>query len=32
MWDVNINFHYLFNITDKFKVYPIVGEHRQTSK
>ena len=32
MWDVNLNFHYLFNITDKFKVYLLVGKHRQTSK
>ncbi len=25
MWDANLNFHYLFNITDKFKAYPLVG-------
>ena len=25
MWDVNLNVHYLFPITDKLKVYPLVG-------
>lgn len=25
MWEINANAHYLFNIGDKFKVYPLVG-------
>lgn len=25
MWDINVNAHYLFPITDKIKVYPLVG-------
>lgn len=25
MWDVNVNVHYLFPLSDKFKVYPLVG-------
>ena len=25
MWDVNVNAHYLFPITDKIKVYPLAG-------
>lgn len=25
MWDLAINGHYLFNITEKFTIYPIVG-------
>lgn len=25
MWDINLNVHYLFPITDKFKIYPLVG-------
>ncbi len=25
MWDVNLNFHYLFNVAEKIKVYPLVG-------
>jgi len=24
-WDLNANLHYLFNITDKFTVYPMAG-------
>lgn len=24
-WDVNFNLHYLFHITDKFKLYPLGG-------
>lgn len=25
LWDVSANAHYLFNVTDKFAVYPLVG-------
>lgn len=25
MWEINANAHYLFNVADKFKVYPLVG-------
>ena len=25
MWDVNANVHYLFDVADKFKVYPLAG-------
>lgn len=25
MWDINANVHYLFNVADKFKVYPLAG-------
>ena len=25
MWDININAHYLFNVAEKIKVYPLVG-------
>lgn len=25
MWDANVNLHYLFNITNKLQVYPVVG-------
>ena len=25
MWDVNLNVHYLFPITEKIKVYPLAG-------
>ena len=25
MWDVNFNFHYLFPLSDKLKVYPLAG-------
>lgn len=25
MWDINTNVHYLFNVADKFKVYPLAG-------
>lgn len=25
LWDVSANAHYLFNVTDKFTVYPLVG-------
>lgn len=25
MWDVNLNIHYLFSLTDKLKVYPLAG-------
>lgn len=25
MWDINVNLHYVFSITDKFKVYPLAG-------
>ena len=25
MWDVNLNVHYLFPLTEKLKVYPLVG-------
>ena len=25
MWDVNLNAHYLFSLTDKLKVYPLAG-------
>lgn len=25
MWDVNLNVHYLFSLTDKLKVYPLAG-------
>ncbi|ERJ78130.1 porin family protein [Prevotella melaninogenica] len=25
MWDVNANVHYLFDVADKFKVYPVAG-------
>ena len=25
MWDINVNAHYLFPISEKFKVYPLVG-------
>ena len=25
MWDVNVNFHYLFNVADKFQLYPLAG-------
>lgn len=25
MWDVNVNFHYLFNVAEKFTVYPLAG-------
>ena len=25
MWDANVNLHYLFNITNKLQVYPLVG-------
>lgn len=24
-WDVNLNAHYVFNVTDKFHLYPLVG-------
>ena len=25
MWDINANVHYLFDVADKFKVYPLAG-------
>ena len=25
MWDINANVHYLFDVADKFKVYPVAG-------
>ncbi|KGF57542.1 porin family protein [Prevotella melaninogenica] len=25
MWDINTNVHYLFDVADKFKVYPLAG-------
>ena len=25
MWDINANIHYLFDVADKIKVYPLVG-------
>lgn len=25
MWDVNVNLHYLFNVADKFAIYPLAG-------
>lgn len=25
MWDINLNVHYLFSLTDKLKVYPLAG-------
>lgn len=25
MWDINVNGHYLFNVTDKLTLYPLVG-------
>nr|WP_314696141.1 porin family protein [uncultured Prevotella sp.] len=25
MWDINANAHYLFDVADKFKVYPLAG-------
>lgn len=25
MWDINVNAHYLFNVAEKIKVYPLVG-------
>ena len=25
MWDINVNLHYLFPITEQFKVYPLAG-------
>lgn len=25
MWDLSANVHYLFNVTEKFKIYPLVG-------
>ena len=25
MWDLNANVHYLFDVADKFKVYPLAG-------
>ena len=25
MWDINLNAHYLFSVSNKFKVYPLVG-------
>ena len=25
MWDINVNFHYLFNVAEKFTVYPLAG-------
>lgn len=25
MWDININAHYLFNLSEKWKIYPLVG-------
>lgn len=30
MWDVNANVHYLFDVADKFKVYPLAGLAIQT--
>ncbi len=32
MWSANLNFHYLINITEKFKVYPIVGLNYSNAK
>lgn len=25
MWDVNVNLHYLFNVAEKFQLYPLAG-------
>lgn len=25
MWDINVNAHYLFNVAEKIKVYPLAG-------
>ena len=25
LWDANVNFHYLFDVADKIKVYPLAG-------
>ena len=25
LWDANVNFHYLFDVADKVKVYPLAG-------
>ena len=25
MWDVNADLHYLFNVTDRFHLYPVLG-------
>ena len=25
MWDINVNLHYLFSVTEQFKVYPLAG-------